>query len=202
VEHALVVHGLQHPEEVDADLQGGGDRQRAGGQAPVEGLPVEAALGEVEDVALVAAGDEQAAGADVDALEDVGLVLEPQAHRGGQVRGSDRLHDHRRAVGRVDPFVGGDAVGVLEQARQREASHARTGCRARFLGTHLDLVDVRAPSIRGSGVSGHSPCGPFAGPSAVLRAVRAHAVPRFRPVRAVRVSRRRGGRSGSGAAPA
>ncbi len=98
VEHAVVVGVLQDGEQVDGHHEGRRDRERAPGQALLEGDARDQWLDEVDVVALPTEGDRRP-NEGRQAVQDLGLVLEAGRDPVGQVDRRRPLEDDRAAVG-------------------------------------------------------------------------------------------------------
>ncbi len=147
VQHPAVVDHLEAVEEVDGQaehvVQPDGPLVETGPKRPALQTP----LHEVEEASLGATGD-QRTGGDVEALEDVGLVLQPHADRAGEALGHHGLEDHRQPVGGVRGGIGGDPAPLLHEVVEAEpADRPQLGWERRGLGRHQGLRGRRPPTV-------------------------------------------------------
>ncbi len=117
MQHAGLVRGLQCRGDIHADPEDRAHGQLVEQERAQRGALV-VRLHDAEQVAVLAARDHRPHRRGSEHLEDLGLVLEPEANRCRRRVGSDQLDDDGRAIGARPPEMGLDPAPSLEQAVQ------------------------------------------------------------------------------------
>ena len=120
VQHAELVHRRQGGQEARREREAIGDGERAVGEDLVEGLALDVRLHHVEEAVTLTAPQHPPGPAEIEALEEACLVVEPHVDGRGDGGGLHRLDHDVGSVQMVDAAVGVDPVALLDEGDELE----------------------------------------------------------------------------------